>query len=424
MTPWIAVVLRFGAATAVLVVAAEAARWAAIRCWSTASTRVERRSWIDRPIKSARKLGADIRIPGWRERMPRSPLAVPVGNPARLVHIIRARRLTRSVPAGGFARMAARRNSVDVLSEYPMRIIRAVANRVTVLAAAALVTYGHDHPGSLPADLRRLGGLLSEAAEQKTWVPVLVIAAGVFAAPRSSPVIDRVRARDEAAKDANRMLTELLARLSELQIALSLCHERLPSCRPSYFDRLCRTDQTGLTWSPLDGFRQDLHRGFPVVEPLEKELLGPEFQRAREALEAAHDHLGAIRDKGLAPVVFRMLAPVVFRMLAPVSSALHDCGFDRHLRFPVFSAPATDDSPLSFDWLVRRAENMERQVSRVSTRQGACRADAMLTEESYRLDDLILASRLNELRLQRIRTFLRKRIHGTTLTRLLGSVAK
>ncbi|WP_158813383.1 hypothetical protein [Streptomyces rimosus] len=296
-----------------------------------------------------------------------------------------------------------------MLSELPMRAVRAVGKRPMVLGAAAFLVYDYERPRKLESDLDRFVSMLPKMAEQRTWIPVLILMVGVLAASRSSPLVDRVRARDEAAKDANRMLTELLARLRELQVAVVLCHDSLPSYRQAYFDNLCGPYEKRRAWSPAFGFE----RGFPFqMRILEKELDGSEFQRARAAIEAVNAQLHAIRDKGL--------SSVVIRMLSPVSAAFRDCGFHRELNFTGRQYGESNTSVFDFDWMLRRGENIERRVSRREVHEPPCRLDVTLVHEAYRLDDLILSSVLNEFRLERICRFLRKRIHGTTFTRLLG----
>ncbi|MGP3942774.1 hypothetical protein [Streptomyces sp. 6N106] len=408
--PLVSLALKVVSATVLVAIVVEFARFSAIYFWSSTRVRVERRARVSGLLKSARKVGADHRFPGWREAVPMSRLDVASHNPVRAYHLARTRRLVRQVPARRFSAMAARRSRVASLAEYPMRAARALCNRPLVVLFATFLVYEHERPGLLLSDLGSALGNLPQVAEQRTWIPVLVLVIGLVAATRSSPLVDRVRARDEAAKDTNRLLTELLAYLSELQVAVSACNERLSSYRTSYFDEVCRSNLTGIRWNPPRGLGKE-HLIWPTI--LDKELATAEFERSEAALDATHEHLKSIRDKGL--------SSVAFRILAPVSASLRTCGFHLPLYFvdkDVTSATAI--SPLGFGWLMRRAETIQRPVMQLLENQEVCRADALLVEESYRLDDLILKRHINELELRRLCTFLRKRIHGTTLTRLLG----
>ncbi|QDQ13121.1 hypothetical protein [Streptomyces spectabilis] len=408
-SPWIGLPVKAAAVAALLFITVELARWAAIYFWSSVTTRIEFRAWVDGPIRSAGKIGVDIRIPGWRNGIPRSVFLLPQKTPIRLFHYMRARRLVRLISSRRFKAMAARRNLVGRLAEIPMRVVRVLAKRPIVLGCAAFLVYDYERPGRLEGDLDRILSSIPQVAEQRTWIPVAVLVVGLVAASRSSPLVDRVRARDEAAKDANRMLTELLAKLRELQVAVTLCHETLPSCRQTYFDGLCDSYEMRRVWSPSFGFE----RAYPsLANSLNKGLDGPEFQRARIAMAAVNVQLNAIRDKGL--------SPVVLRMLSPVSVALRDCGLHWQLNFSWSRRDEEIPSVFDFDWMMRRGENVERQISRLDAYELPCRIDATLTEEAYRLDGFILRSVLNEFQIERICKFLQKRIHGTTLTRLLG----
>ncbi|MFJ6798594.1 hypothetical protein [Streptomyces sp. NPDC091268] len=407
-SPWANVPAKVAVLSVLVFLAVESVRQVAIVFWSRVSMRIERRAWSEDLVKSAQVVGVDIRVPGWRRRMPASVFKLPKKTPRRLFHYIRARRLCRSVSSRKFRTMAARRNQVGMLSELPMRIVRVFSRRSVILGTAVFLVYDYERPGTWGSDLDRCVSMLSRLAEQRTWIPVLVLLAGVLAASRSSPLVDRVRARDEAAKDANRMLTELLAKLRELQVAVRLCHETLPSYRQSYFDTLCGPYQRRSVWSPEGGIQPDhmFRVGFSG-----KEFDEPEFQRARTATEAVNAQLNAIRDKGL--------ASVVFRMLSPVSTALWDCGFHRELSFS-WRLRESKVSTFDCDWMARRNENIEKRMSRGRGNEPPCRLDVTLVHEAYQVDDLILRSMLNEFQLERICTFLQKRIHGTTLTRLLG----
>ena len=61
--------------------------------------------------------------------------------------------------------------------------------------------------------------------------PVVLLLVGVLVVTRPSTLIDVIRARDEAAKDANRLLAELSGRLMTLEIAVYRWRKQLLATR-------------------------------------------------------------------------------------------------------------------------------------------------------------------------------------------------
>ncbi len=414
---WTAVPLKAVIAFFILGFLVEFTRFWTIRFWSRVSARIERRQWFSGAIGSARKIGVGVGAPGWRKRMPRSLGSLEGKTPARLFHYMRARRLTGQISSRRLERMATRRNRLEMLSELPMRVVRVFARRSVVVLSSCAVVYDHERPGELRGDLGRIAERSVSLADQRTWIPVLVLGVGVLAVSRASPLIDGVRARDEAAKDTNRMLTELLAKLSELDVALREVYGNITVYRRAYLDEISGVTKSGREWSPQSGF-DEVYYGFRADWLYGKSLdalVGEgDFQRMRQALDSVGSHLEGIRDKGL--------SSVAIRILAPVSSVLRDCGLEWHLLYDRNHDLGVTRSYVGMGWLEMRAEAKERVFTRfMEGSEEEHVLDSRLLEESYRVDDLLLRGKLGHLRLRRVQRFLIKRVHGTMLTRLIGA---
>ncbi|MFG3101275.1 hypothetical protein ACGFZL_12255 [Streptomyces sp. NPDC048182] len=418
--PWLAIPLKVATVAVILLGALTVARFLASKFWAAVSVRVERRIWYADVLECASELGARVGDPGWRKELPRSRANLGRKSPVRLLRYLIARRLVRQVTVKKLERMTRRRNALEQLSRTPKRVVNLAGRRSVVLLASGAVVYRYEHPGRTRADFQIIADELPRIAEQRTWVPILVLVVGVFAFTRSGSLIDRIRARDEAAKDVNRMLAELLAKLSELDVALQEVHENIDAYRSAYLDAASGAAESGRAWSPGFGFESD-HYALGVSlygkKSLEILLEKPEFQRLQCALDAVADHLTDIREKGI--------SSVALRILYPVWEELFDCRLQSHLYHSTSRyAVGIKYSMLGLGWMKERLETKERHFARLAKKDDRDdgELDARLVEESYHLDDLILQSRLAHCKLQKIKRFLLKRLHGTSLTKLVSAV--
>jgi hypothetical protein len=418
--PWVAIPLKVAVVAAILLGALTVARFLAIRIWAIVSVRVERRIWYSDVLESASEIGARPGNPGWRNNLPRLWANLGRRSPAWLLHYSIARRLVRQVSAEKLERMTKRRNTLEQLSRIPKRVVNFTSRRSLVLLASGAAVYQHERPGRTRGDLQIIADEIPRIADQRTWVPILVLAVGVFAFTRSGNLIDRIRARDEAAKDANRMLAELLAKLSKLDVALQEVHKNIDVYRSAYLDVASGAAESGRAWSPEFGFESDHYRLRASLygrKSLEILLEEPEFQRLQCALDEVADHLTSIREKGI--------SSVALRILSPVWEELYNCRLQSHL-YHSTSRPTAGIkySMLGLGWMKERLETKERHFGRLAKKadRDDGELDSKLVEESYHLDDLILQSRLAHCQLQKIKRFLRQRLHGTSLTKLVSAV--
>ncbi|MFF1380706.1 hypothetical protein [Streptomyces sp. NPDC058308] len=418
--PWFAIPLKVAVVAITMLGVLTVARFLANKFWVEVSVRVERRIWYSDVLVSASEIGVHVGYPGWRSNLPRSWVNLDRRSPARLLRYTMARRLVGQISAKKLERMTKRRNTLEQLSRTPRRIVKSASRRSLVLLISGAVVYQYERPGRTRRDLQMIADEIPRIAEQRTWVPVLVLTVGVFAFTRSGNLIDRIRARDEAAKDVNRMLAELLAKLSELDVALQEVYENIDSYRSAYLDVASGMAEPGRAWSPKFGFESDRYglrvslygrRSFEIL------LEEPEFRRLECALDAVADHLTDIRDKGI--------SSVALRILSPVWEELYNCRLHSHLYHSTsHHAVGIKNSMLGLGWMRARLENKERHFGRLAKKDECDKGelDSMLVEESYHLDELILQSRLALCQLQKIERFLLKRLHGTSLTKLVSAV--
>ncbi|MFJ8805475.1 hypothetical protein [Streptomyces sp. NPDC102490] len=418
--PWFAVPLKIATVAVMLLGALTVARFLAVKFWVDVSMRVERRIRYSNLLESASKIGVRVGAPRWRSNLPRSWANLKRRSPMWLLRYLMVRRLVRQVSVKQLKRMTKRRNTVEQLSRTPKRVVELASRRSLVLLASSIVVYQYERPGMTRGDLQMIADGIPQIAEQRTWVPILVLTVGVIAFTRSGNLIDRIRARDEAAKDVNRMLAELLAKLSELDVALQEVHENINSYRSAYLDVASGAAESGRAWSPGFGFERNRY-GLRVSlygrKSLETLLEEPEFQRLQCALDAVADHLTDIRDKGI--------SSVALRILSPVWEELYECRLQSHLYHSAsHHTVGIKNSMLGLGWMKGRLETKERHFDPLAKRdeRDDDKLDSMLVEESYHLDELILQSRLAHYQLQKIERFLLKRLHGTSLTKLVSAV--
>ncbi|WP_125518284.1 hypothetical protein [Streptomyces sp. WAC 06783] len=418
--PWFAIPLKIAVVAVMLFGALAVARFLAIKFWVDVSVRVERRICYSNVLESASKIGVCVGDPRWRSNLPRSWASLERRSPMWLLRYSMACRLGRQISVRQLERMTKRRNTVEQLSRIPKRVVKFASRRSLVLLASSAVVYQYERPGMTRGDLQMIADGIPQIAEQRTWVPILVLTVGVIAFTRSGNLIDRIRARDEAAKDVNRMLAELLAKLSELDVALRVVHENINSYRSAYLDVASGAAESGRAWSPGFGFERDRY-GLRVSlygrKSLEILLEEPEFQRLQCALSAVADHLTDMRDKGI--------SSVALRILAPVWEELYDCRLQSHLYHSAsYHTVGIKNSMLGLGWMKARIETKERYFGSLAKgdERDDGKLDSMLVEETYHLDELILQSRLAHCQLQKIERFLLKRLHGTSLTKLVSAV--
>ncbi|WP_144801710.1 hypothetical protein [Curtobacterium sp. BH-2-1-1] len=152
----------------------------------------------------------------------------------------------------------------------------------------------------------------------KLALPIVLVLLGLFAVSSRTPLLDRIRARDEAAKDANRLLARWAFGAAELwEVALRRA-EDVHRLSGVIVDERCRTLIPGTSYSR--GIVVDLRDGGDIVtwHRLGKELRDP--QSLEESMERLRDLNEEIRRAGL--------RYVAWNLVPSATSFIHRSGFD------------------------------------------------------------------------------------------------
>ncbi len=144
-------------------------------------------------------------------------------------------------------------------------------------------------------------------------LPVIVLAIGVAVVLPRAPLLDRIRARDEAAKDANRMLAKWSYGAFQLGDAARARAYEVHRNAAALVDRRLQSLHPALSYSS-DGLVDDRQHDVPVLAPFRPgsgralSLEDGALVRALQNLQARSDE---IREAGLADVA-RALVPSVW----------------------------------------------------------------------------------------------------------------
>lgn len=181
-----------------------------------------------------RILGAEHRLVGRYRNLPDDRRDQDVREDLSLRAIGNLRRLVATERLGRWFGGEAVRWSPSRVWVHPGRALRLLP----IVLAASVTTWSWP----TPEVAERLRGLLHWISTDVRWdgaakylaLTLLVIAA-LMALPRTS-ILDLVRARDEAAKDANRLLTELGGQTSKLYYSATLWAGELGNCSAALVD--------------------------------------------------------------------------------------------------------------------------------------------------------------------------------------------
>lgn len=317
----------------------------------------------------------------------------------------------------------------DRLTQFLLRCISlfrpygifSLANLRILLLAGAIVVVMDRHVATLEHKLLQLRAALpwhSIAEWIREWYVLVALIIVAMIVVTRSPLVDRVRARDEAAKDANRLLAQLFGKLSDVE---SNAREYLNLVEKDrtwlVSDAVLKATGGHFTWAHRTGLAPDSRRSRTVSD----QLRGQETEMLDRTCKELSDHLAQYYRNGLHTVASRLTFPVFW--------SLYSC----RLRF---SDPDSADK-MRRRFLVdpvgarQRIETLAKQVT------GAERSEYPEVREHLRIemDDAArdyadyLDAQLAEahqilLHLHHINHFLNKRLHGTIRTRLAGSFVR
>jgi hypothetical protein len=253
-------------------------------------------------------------------------------------------------------------------------------------------------------------------------LPLAVLLLGIVIVTRPSSLIDVIRARDEAAKDANRLLAELNGRLGRLEVAIYHWREYLVRSRYSMLRKWVDHSSDGdYTWDYAGGVSrmspEHLHRywsDFP-----------DETTRHEEELAAIIHEISALKnlisDKGLYLVILRQTARVSASMakLALGTDYRRD---EDHFRRSFRTPDHVDRFLRDQEQHVSRrpiGERDELDLKRYEKNLEQTAYNVLRVLDFYALDLMVL-----ERHLRRVRIFLTKRVIGSFWTRALSVVQK
>ncbi|WP_280463170.1 hypothetical protein [Nocardia carnea] len=266
-------------------------------------------------------------------------------------------------------------------------------------------------------------GLLGSASVTRLWPIALFGITILVVVIRQSAVIDNIRARDEAAKDANRLLAELCGALlrTEYQLLLWSRWLKWQTESPLIQVRVERFTDGAYSWT--EGRLQP-------SEDAPRDATGPEAEldRYQTELAATLDDVTEVCRK----ITASGLTTVCLRMTNPIRYASEEAlGLFNPYRFPNPMAspgagPATIRDRLDrtvSGWPCRHFDPADRNYDAVdegslnSAEREAFKFRAELYEMAYELAVTICWCHLVARRLNR-------RIYGTLLPRFAGAVTK
>ncbi|MCX4587025.1 hypothetical protein [Streptomyces sp. NBC_01481] len=416
-TKWLSAGLQLGASIVIISLMLGLMRAAAVKAWGYASQLPARSHTVDRDRKHAEQLGLDTSDVNWRKTFPLNLFAPESRTPRNAFHYLRARRLIAFTKVESLRRLAGAEHLIDVSFERLLSTLLTLARPRYSATLSLLPLYAYAWDRSPRADWDKFITFVSGLVEQKAFLPLSLALVGLVVVASPSPLLDRIRARDEAAKETNKLLTELNGLLGEFRMAYADWVDIMESSRHEYFRRLASdSTQSTWTWTPHDGPNQK--HFWP--NQINDRLGGAAARRLEAAGTRVTEHMETIRDKGLSPVAHRILSPVwsSFRMSTldnPMSHWTREIG----MHYPLQPDNISRELKEKVIRLSRQVELTETESS-VAT---ALKLDWELTRTMYHFDDRLRDAYLLQKRLDRVATFLNKRLYGTTWSRLL-SVAK
>jgi hypothetical protein len=251
-------------------------------------------------------------------------------------------------------------------------------------------------------------------------LPLLVLAIGVLIVVRPTPLIDRIRARDEAAKDANRLLSELYGGLTHLYYALSAWLDYLKSERTTLLEEWVEqvTDQE-YTWRFRGGLELigDSWRHSPT-----RSEHGDVSSEMETAISAITDIDQSLRDKGLTRVALR-LTYRVSRSIIELGLMSPYPTWDASRLHSVFYSPSNLER-VQRDAAMVNAVGVRRRDDAAAPDYFEQRLESAAFNRARYLDLSIAEIERQQLHLQRVRTHLNSRMLGSWWTRSLSVLQK
>lgn len=350
----------------------------------------------------------------------------------RLRYLRARRRLLGPTSRGVLQRHSRRDYRRDMLCQFLLRFISlfrlngivSADNFRIVLLAAAIVAIINEHSAPLKATLVHLRETIpwhSVLEWARQWYVLVSLVIVVLIVARSSPLVDRIRARDESAKDTNRLLAQLYGKLSNVARSATEYIKLVDESRPYIVARVARKATGGYyTWTHGYGLKHYHDRYWGnAPEPWSSSEAG----KLDRACKEIADHLAEYRKNGLHTVANRLTLPVFLSL------------FECHIMFfrsefsvePLRTALLLD--PLDkANWQIEDAVKQMTDAKRNGDEEAhelwRTRANGAIRNYADILDGRLVSAYVMLLHLNHINSFLNRRLHGTIRSRLASSFVR
>lgn len=254
----------------------------------------------------------------------------------------------------------------------------------------------------------------------REWYALIFLAVVILIVFPRSPLVDHIRARDESAKDANRLLAQLFGRLSNVEHCAYWYLEEVDAIRIKIIKMAVLKATNGLyTWTHTDGLKP---RANGYLETAPEPLPNEKAEKLDQACRELADHLAEYRRNGL--------HTVAYRMARPVSCSLDAC----RIRFDDAEANAYMSPRLLLGLCDRDfslAGNGPEEIFEAERRgddecceQLRIQIDNAARNFACHLDSDLASAYATLRHLKRINYYLNKRLHGNPRTRLASSLIR
>lgn len=303
---------------------------------------------------------------------------------------------------------------------WPNRIISAANLRILLLAGAIVVIL-NGQVDDLKTTLIRLREAIpwnSTAEWLREWYVLVSLVVVALIVARRSPLVDRIRARDESAKDANRLLAQLYGRLSDLELCAAEYIKQIDGSRAQLVAAAVLKASSGrYTWSHSSGltssansFMTNTLEGWFNKKPVE------------QAFKELSDHLAVYRRNGLDTVAQRLTLPVSFSLYECCIRFSHPELFNYLRRYFLLDIVSDENTLIRTDFEMMnkaegRGDDERHEFWKIHT-------DDAIRDYACSLDGRLASAYVILLHLNHINYFLNRRLHGNTRTRLAGSFVR
>jgi hypothetical protein len=317
-----------------------------------------------------------------------------------------------------------------VICQFVLRPIRlfqpygivSVENVCILLLAGTSVMILNQHAAGLNGELAHLRTIIpwhSIAEWTKEWYALISLVVVILIVSPKSPLVDHIRARDESAKDTNRLLAQLYGKLSNVERSAYWYLEKVDANRARIVKMAVLKATNGLyTWTHGEGLAPPANRWETEPEQLPYE----ESDQLEKACKELSDHLTEYRGNGLHTVAYRMMRPVsssLFACWITFDNAEMNAGMRTQLLLDQFGR----NVPLIGNWVEEMVEAEHRGNDEDRERLRIL-ADNAARDFASGVDANLASAYVTLRHLHRINYYLNRRLHGTTRTRLAGSLIR